>query len=80
MGTLPPWLKKGNKAKGGIAKKSSMPAPNVQGPSPTTAVGGGQFVAKGKKRKSANHPSSITMKGQAGMTTAKATGVPGKKP
>lgn len=73
-GTLPPWLQKGKKATGGI------PAPGVNGPSPTTAVGSGQFVAKGKKRKSASHASAITMKGQAGMTTAKATGTPGKKP
>jgi len=48
--------------------------PTVNGPSPTTAIGGGMYKSKGKRRKSANHPSNIKMKGQAGMTTAQQAG------
>jgi hypothetical protein len=46
----------------------------INGPSPTTHVGGGTFKSKGKRRKSANHPSNIKMKGQAGMTTTQQAG------
>ena len=56
----------------GKGKGSNAKAFSTAGTSPSTAIGGGQFVAKGKKRRSANvNPS---MGGQAGMQTSNQAG------
>lgn len=59
-----------SKAKSTAKGKPKTAPPS--GTSPTTAVGGGKFVSKGKKRKSASH--NNMMGGQGGMKSANQAG------
>ena len=56
----PPKGKGGNTTKA-VGGQGAAPT----GTSPSTAIGGGQFVSKGKKRRSAS--ANPSMRGQAGM-------------